>query len=353
MNIEWWSDPEKAQFFTHISRVFKETKTLIKIAIISYDPRYDLESLFSEYWPYGFENVKFDKKIVDNKTIFDFKFYDVDNKKILNNCLLISFKNRPFGFLLSNTHYFEFKYKQLKFFNKYYPLISRVFFRSLDLLQILNRLEKEEKLNIFTERYVVKKIYGKKESRICFKDELYSNIFLEALDQRLWVDSIVVKLQDDRRGLIGKIRIGRDGIFSYKLMDFAKFFNLVLEKVLADWYEKIYRNTLENRQRSLEALEPKPIRIVLKKDIFVEDSDAKRFIKNIHALSNWGYSIISLNKFLVYLTLFDYVSGGSFDIVIPSSREIYIIPQTQVTANVFNKLLSFLIENYEGEIENV
>lgn len=354
MKIDLWSKPEKAEFFVQISRLFKkDQKTPVKVALFFYDPRYKLEEIFNDYWPSGYENIKIEKTLVDNERIFNFKFYDENNEKIIHSCLLIDFKDKPFSFLLSNTNYIDFKYNQLRFFNKYYPLLSRVFFRSVELLEILNDLEKNKNIQIDVEKYVGKRFYGDKESRISFKNAKYYDVFLEAIEQRLWVDSLTAKLNDKSGVLFGKIRIGRDGIFSYSIMDFSKFFNQILERILTKWYEERYKKTLENRERSLEIPEPKPIKITLKRETFLDKEDIEKFLDSIHSFPNWGYSIFSLQKSFVFMNIFDYVSGGSFDIMIPSSKEIYVIPQTQITANVINRLLSFLIDNYEGEIENV
>lgn len=357
MNIDEYGmlDPNKRSFFGSVERIFgKSGRTPPKIAIMTYDKRYSMESLFKEHIPIIFEGTTFEITKGNVGDIFKFKL-KMYGKEIDTSCILINFKEWPIGVVLSNAKHTEFKDIQLKFFKRYYPLISRTFFSSVELLKLLKRIEKITKFEIVAQRYVVKKYYGKKETRLCFTEPPtpYSDLFLNAVSEHMWVDSIVVNLKEKSESdTITKLRIGRDGIFSYRSIGFAKFFTFVLDDLLKTWNDELYKNTLENRARSIEDINAKPVKIKLKSDLFVEEKDALRFIEVIKKLPKWGYSLISLNKFFIELNVLDYVSGGSFDIIVPASNEIHIIPQTQVTPTVFNRLLSFLTENYEGEIQN-
>lgn len=349
-------DPKKRIFFGAVERLFGKTgRTPPKVAVMTYDNRYSMHELFMEHIPRSFKGTTFDVTKSDIGDIYKFKL-KLYGSEVETGCLLINLKEWPIGIVLSNAKYMDFKDVQLKFFKKYYPLLSRTFFNSVELLKLLRRIEKTTGLNIEAQRYVVKRYYGNKETRLCFTEPPtpYADLFMNAVSERMWVDSIVVNLKNkDDDDSISKLRIGRDGVFSYRNMGFAKFFTVVLEDLLKTWNEELYKNTLQNRTRSMEDITAKPIKIKLKSDLFLEEKDALKFIEVIKRLPKWGYSIISLNKFFVEVNMLDYVSGGSFDLIIPVSNEIHIIPQTQVTPTVFNRLLSFLTENYEGEIQNV
>lgn len=356
MKIEEYGmlDKNKRKFFSTIERLFgKVSSTPPKVAIITYDKRYSMAELFKEHVPAAFDGTTFeiDKSEIGDIFKFRLKLYGGD---VEPSCLLINLKEWPIGIILSNAKHVDFKNVQLAFFRGYYPLISRTFFSSVELLKLLRRIEKTTEIDIEAQRYVVKRYYGKKETRLCFTKTPYSDLFLNAVSEHMWVDSIVVNLKGkSETNSVSKLRIGRDGIFSYRNMGFAKFFVFVLEELLKTWNDELYKNTLENRTRSFEDVVAKPIKIKLKSELFLEENDALKFIAVIKGLPKWGYSVISLNKFFVELNVLDYVSGGSFDITVPASNEIHIIPQTQVTPTVFNRLLSFLTENYEGEIQNV
>ena len=152
--------------------------------------------------------------------------------------------------------------------------------------------------------------------------------------------------------LKGKVRLNRRGIFSYSGFVFSDLYRIFLDEAII-FFINTHLAFIKGKSRSINQIESKPLRLTLVDDVFINEESLKIFTDRLKSLTNWGYSVISNDGIFGHIMMHDYTSGGSFDIYVSSSREIYIIPQTQVTEVSFNKLLSCILDNYEGELENV
>lgn len=346
---------DEGSFFKELNTIEKLPHTPIRSAIFMYDERYDLFSVLSEFksdWDIikNFDKIKEDKE----KTLYSCKVRkNKDNEQNIKKIrtFLIIYKSKRIAVLISNQRGDGWS-STLSVFKKFYPFMDRIFLRSFQILEILDYLENETGLNFLVKSYVAKRYFEKPRSEVCYEKIDYKTAFERAIEERLWVDSIWMSLKDDGNS-IGNVRLNRKGIFSYSGISFSVFFNSFIKKAIS-FYIRTYMTILENKSRNLDSLDPKPVRIILKDEVFTENESFKKFVEMINnGLRNWGHSVIGSEGAFGQIMLQDYNSGGSFDIHIVSSKEIYIIPQTQVTTVTFNNLLRIILDNYEGDIENV
>ena len=279
------------------------------------------------------------------------EFESVDEliKKTNETNLLLIYKQQPFAIYITNAVRTRFL-SNLKFFNKYYPFFSRIFFRSKEIRSILDKLVKHDELQIEVVNYVLKRYYVNKRVDMGWEKVDYHELFERAYHNFLWVDGIYITVAS--KEFSGKIRVNRKGIIQYEDLAFYTINDLVLNDVLQK-YEQTHKEILSVRTRNLKHLEASPIKLILREEAFKSVDDIKQFIHLAEkGLREWGHSLLYVEGIHLCMILHDYEAGSSFDLYITSSNEIIIIPQTQVTSVSLNKLVSHIIENYDAWVEN-
>jgi hypothetical protein len=341
---------DKGKFFRKLDLMKKLPNSPFRAAIFMHDKRYDLIPVFQEFQ----SDTSFIKKFIELEEDSEKKLYlcefEKDDLKDQSKLYFIVYKQKKISILISSQPRERWK-ESLGFFRRFYPFLTRIFLRSFQILEVLSYVEKESGLDLIAKSYVAKRYFGSPRSEICYEKISYKEAFNQALGNSLWIDSIWIGIEG-KQGSLGSVRLNRRGIFSYSGLSFSEFYEQFITKTI-DFFINSYLSILEDKTRSIEKLEPKPIKIVLSDDVFVDKESSDKLIERIKTgLRNWGYSIINNEVIFQQIMLHDYDTGSSFDLHITSSREIYIIPQTQVTEISFNKLLTFILDNFEGEVEN-
>ncbi len=343
---------EEGKIFARMDNIKKISHVPQKIAVFVYDDRYQNNplELFKKYNPQTYQNTTFSIEF-ENELWVCLKFnivkndVEVSKERDAEVFVLVS-KKTPIVIMLTSCKREQFEDK-LNYFNKFYPFLSRIFYRSFEINELLASAENLNKLNISVKSYVVKRYYEKPKTEVCYEDINYGEAFRKASENYLWVDSIQLRIDEK-----GMLRINRRGVISFYGFDFSSVYSWFITKII-EKQTKLYMSVLKNKSRTLDNLEPKPIKFTILDDIFKTPEDIQQLIKLIGSkLSNWGYSILYNDGPFLSMILHDYVSGSSYDLLIGSASEILIIPQTQVTPISFNQLINFLMNNYDGEIEN-
>ena len=70
----------------------------------------------------------------------------------------------------------------------------------------------------------------------------------------------------------------------------------------------MYLNILKNRSRTIDDIEPRPVKISVVDEVFNEPQDIEQLIDIIHkGLNNWGYSILYQEGPYAFIMLHDYL----------------------------------------------
>ncbi|MEK6910525.1 MAG: hypothetical protein AABW82_02020 [Nanoarchaeota archaeon] len=342
--------------FTKEGEVFKILDSIkplpnkpLRSLVFLYDNRKPLYELLEKLKPIDIEGINFLTEY-ENDEVKLLKIilenHDEKVKDKIKNYLLIA-KNAPFVVLITNIDKDGFN-KILSLLNRYSPILSRIYLRSFEIKEILEKIENEDKAEIAVKSYVLKRYYVKKKIDLAWENITYKELFNKANENFLWVDGIQLSISE--RGNSGSVRINRKGIIQYGSLLYSTIEKLFLEKIISK-YSKFYEDILKERSRNLTSLEPKPIKFVMDEEVFRQPEDIDQFINSIHkTLNNWGYSILFKEGIHLFMLIHDYNAGSSYELLITSSSEIIVIPQTQVTSLSFNGLVNFLMRNYDGEV---
>ncbi|HYD03915.1 MAG TPA: hypothetical protein VEC16_06485 [Alphaproteobacteria bacterium] len=352
MSINLFHFSEDGKFFRQLDGIKKLSGSPFRVTLYMYDKRCDIINIFSQFRSdisvvSNFIKISEDSSKIAYECKVEIDSIRESEKDKVKSYLIIS-KVKQIAILVSNHRRDEY-IKIVSFFNRFYPFINRVFMRSFQILEILNQLDKTNRLKIIAKSYVARRYFGKPKSEICYETNDYKTVFKNVSEDKLWVDSILLSVIREKDTFM--IRLNRKGIFSYSGITFSEIYYLVLEKMI-DYFVD-YLNFIENKGRSISKLDPSPIRISLTDDVFVDSQSFEKMLARIRTnLTDWGFSVLSSDSIFGHIMLHDYASGSCFDLYIGSSKQIDIIPQTQVTDISFNRLLSFVLDNYEGALEN-
>jgi hypothetical protein len=337
------------EFFRALDKLPSRGRRSAKVVAYTYDSRYSLQQLMDEWTPRQYDIL--DLRILeedDDKTLLSVKIRRKDGS-VVGRPLLLVFKLVPLAFLVT-TEDSEVVRSELIYYNKYYPFLNRIFLRDRHVYEVLRDVEKQHRVDVVAKDYVVKRYYGQPKTEVCYERTSFKEAFLKAHDRRLWIDSISFILEQDSFEL-GRARIARNGMFHYHRMTFSRFYFLVLTSILSK-FEIIHDQILNLRPRSLSYPEPSMIRLILTEDVFASKGAGEKLVGIVHEeLPRWGYSVLSTNQNLVEMLVHDYSTGSSYDISVPTHSEIRVFPQTQVTNVSLAKILSVLIDNFEGDMQ--
>lgn len=254
---------------------------------------------------------------------------------------LIEYKTENILVLVSN--YPRKKYESLiRSMNRLYPLIGRVFYRSNDLHQILQELEKR-KLSVVGKYSVAKRLYGGKRTSVTYEEDTIEGVFNRAQNQDTWIDSIRVQID-----IIGELSINRRGFINYQVpFNFKNFFEYFVSTVIVEIILK-RRMKLENKSRETKNPETiHPISLEFDKNYFDDEKNFEKLFGKLEQEQDYNLAIISFSKKSAHLMVFDYSNGCGFDIYINSSNKLKIVPQTQVTANALDLLIIKINDIFE------
>jgi hypothetical protein len=334
---------------------------LDRIALFIYDKRLSLTEFTQlfETKPVGFENSRvYEAHQDETQLIIGFELRkeraeDTKNSKRGKAFLRVD-KNTAFATLFTDYDRTNFQCI-MRFFNKYYPFLSRIFFRSDEIRRLLEGVETNSGAKIVVTNYVLKRRYVRQETDNIWQDISYQKLFDRAAEDFLWVDSIDFEIEIESESkeeqVRGRVGIKRDGIIRSRGITYKKIRALFLDEFLSR-YNEVYKIISKDRSISLTKLEPQPVKFIISEEIFRSNIETQKLIELIHdGLRNWGYSVLYNEQGSMYLLLHDYVSGSCFELLVVSTFEIVIIPKTQVTALSFNELVSFLMRYYDGELK--
>ncbi len=255
----------------------------------------------------------------------------------------------PYLVLISRENRKDFD-QLLKELSQLYPFISRIYIRSNEIKILLSLIQSREGSSIIVKESILKRYYGDKEIERSWVEHIadFNEVFRKAKQEDIWVDSLRVSIVV--KNIKGTLRINRKGVIQYeKGLDFLSLKSILLDE-LVNLRKKVIEHNLP-RPRNLENFEVFPILFSLNEDVFKDAEDAKRLINRIQKnLKTWGYSVLLSEEGFIWLLLHDYASGSSYELMVTSKSEVVVIPQTQTSPISFNELLSFLINNYNGEV---
>jgi hypothetical protein len=249
-----------------------------------------------------------------------------------------------------------------RFIERRYPNLVKIYYKQKELRHILLQYEKalEERFEISVtditskEKRVISRKKHKRtdeyDSERRWTDSSIKRAFDDADIRSQWFKSVQLNLRRvGRQNTVAILRISKHGLVAFDhLYDIhLKYLFPSFEKVAYTKTELFSRRGLRER----EYIPARPVSICYSMDIFHEIKNVRKLAKVIKSYPNSSKSIYHGNPYL-HISIADFLDGSSFEIWVLSPRRILIIPQSKASVPSFEKLISYLLENFiEGEVE--
>jgi len=260
-------------------------------------------------------------------------------------------KNKKDGviYLLSNQNKDFLKKVVAPFFYKEYPNLFHITYSSKELKEGLKYTEDFLDINLFSERFSEKRIYGRKaETRVEYKQgehPPFDLVFKKAREEGLWIDWI--KVLSDHEKQPYKFSLSRNGRFRFISGDIVHFL-CILERFGEMGLKK--HELLSNREIR-EDEEPKPLLIKYHRDIFDDKKNREGLIETFEDYTRCSYSVIHKGNPHIYMYVSDRMDNSSYSIRNVGNSKLMITPQTSSSPAAFNRLIGFLNSNFMDPFE--
>ncbi len=285
------------------------------------------------------ENVK---KVECPKCNEKFKFNTEKNYKVKN--YLVEFLDMNILILVSNDKT-DFEHLTT-FFNGYYPLISKVFYRAEDLRFILNKINDKENIEVIGRKCVVKRLFDDRKTIVTYQENTIKGIYDRAKKENGWIDSIQVRINP-----LGIFSLSRKGvILYYQSFNFKSFFEIILNTIVQDLLIE-RRKILRDKSRTVLNPGIKPIILNFENKYFSDKENIEKLAGRLKDASSYEVSILYISTGFSHIEVYDYSNGGSFDIYINSEDKLTIVPQTQANEFMLEGLILKISDIFEGVIK--
>lgn len=356
------------------SKIFNNLESLLKLhrgikinglILISKE---DLPSILKS-WKFKDFNLKVTQL---SKDIFHYTLMksNKDEKLSLTGEFLL-FKYEPLNNLyivITHEKFRFFNNVMLRYFNLFYPLISRPFIDTAYMRVLLENFEstlENEKIRVsrcVTKNWIrnagAKKKVG---SDIQYTDLPFREVFEKVAENEEWIKSIDFNfvleiskddiLQSEPSSYPKVYKLFRDTRFQCGY-NFTLFYQRIVEG-LANKTAKSYE-FFDNRSRVKEDhFAVKPLAIIYDIGLFKDKKQNIRLIEALKSLKKSSISVIHANPYL-HLSYLDYRDGSSCDIWVLSENKISIIPQIRSTPAALERLCECIFTGFrEGQIKDL
>ena len=269
--------------------------------------------------------------------------------------------------VVTHENYRFFNTAMIRYFNLFYPLISRPFIDTSYMRILLEGYEsvlKNEKIRVsrcVTKNWI-RNINAKKKvgSDIQYTDLPFRDVFDKVSENEEWIKSIdfnfVTESSKDEIIVIQNYhqlkfyKLFRDTRFQCSY-NFTLFYQRMIEGIANKAAESF--ELFDNRSRVKEDnFATKPLAIFYDVGIFKDKKQNFRLIEALKSIKNSSISVIHANPYL-HVSYVDYRDGSSCDIWVLSENKISIIPQIRSTPAALERLCECIFTGFrEGLIKD-
>lgn len=353
---------EDSDLYRHLSSVDGFGGRPVTIIILLEDPKYRFLEIIDDWLPRKYSNTEYTVKKYENHTVVDLDLnledetnkvecphchHEISKEELLDskedNKLSLVFSNddNPVFYLITNKKSQEIRNKVLDFFNSFYPIVSRVGYRSSDLKNILVSLSNDYSVKI--NDYVAERRYGDKTTIREHPQEMKAEeAFSKARDSETWIDNLECEIAGRRTRLSrdGRIQLYKD----YRTKDAVKEIIEPLIEVSVEEFRQI---------KKLKEQESDPkLTYETAEKVFTEEVGANKIIESINSLDKFEVGRISIQKEKPELMIKDYKSGTSYLLNVVGEDKLIIFPQEDLRVMSLYKLLHEVSSLYEGRYTN-
>lgn len=249
-----------------------------------------------------------------------------------------------------------------RYVERTYPGFVRIFYRQRELREALLQFEQflasrfeiaATDMTLKERRAVTRKVTKRDDefdSERRWTVSPIKNAFDDAEQRRQWFKSIRLDLRPvGKPSVAAAIRVTKHGLVSqdhlYELT--LKSLFPLLEKIAFTKTELFSRRGLLER----DYRPAKPLSIEYSADVFHENQNVRKLVGILKEYPNSSKAVYHGNPYL-HISLADFADGSSFEIWVLSPRKIIFIPQAKASVPSFEKLVSYVFEQFkEGEVK--
>ena len=203
-------------------------------------------------------------------------------------------------------------------------------------------------------RLVVRRSVSKNkrlETTISYETESLDELYKKAKEDDAHVQSFAFTLLNKSTGkIVLNAGLNREGRISYYDGSFTLFWQAFVER--AARIVKTKKDLLNNRARSEQTGEIKPIRIDFGEPVFSRQSAVKSFLSALGKIRHGEFTIFHRNPYL-HVSFLDFFDASEFDVFVDSSNSLVIVPQYQTSLPSLFRFCQKIFENFqEGAISD-
>ena len=258
----------------------------------------------------------------------------------------------PVMHLLSCQQKDDFDYMRMVLHRFLLPNLSKVFLRTTEVSDALNKLARTTHGIVLRVReYVVRSLIDDPESlkevrtNRQWTDEDYATVFANLARDRYWLYSLKIEIRGTGTA-IG--RIWRDAAFMCE-----SGFGYFNQTIINSLQQAVMRSKgfFEKRdQLTSPTGKSRPVRIVYSQDVFADKRQNHRLIDTLHGLPDSSLSVLHPNPYM-HASLVDYADGSSYEIWVTTPSSILIVPKRKATTESIERLCDCICDQFEeGDI---
>lgn len=239
----------------------------------------------------------------------------------------------------------------LPYFTRHYPRAALTFITHRKLKNFLANFR--DKNNFTTFNIIRTTTYSRIDRKIVpsvnWPEFTLEKAFEWVADENGWFKNLTLKVMKPQ-GVEAGVSISRNGVIRTD-----KYFEPVYRDFILPISKIVYRNIeffgkrarLDNPDRNI-----RPLCIDFGIEKFTEPEENQKFINAMSTMKASSLSIIHANPYL-YLSIFDYFDGSSFDVWVLSPDKIIIVPQLKASFQSVKRLINHIFDTYdEGHISD-
>lgn len=263
----------------------------------------------------------------------------------------------PFLYLLvSDAKPASFKKLILKLIYFNYPMVSRVFMRNSEMLQIMKNLKFKGGLETIVHKVL---FYSRLQDDVQDKDlkwtkRPFEEVYSSVMEQNGWIRKIDFRSFGEEMRIYDHVKVQKlygsmssDCHFVLK-GDFEKFHKYILHPLIDTIKQRV--SYLEERSKTADKRLAEPLVIKFAEPQFNYEGWNEHFIEEMAKLENVSITEYRTSPY-IHISLIDYKDGSSYSVWIVAENLINIIPQGRASIASMTRLLKHIFEKVqEGEV---
>jgi hypothetical protein len=207
---------------------------------------------------------------------------------------------------------------------------------------VVYSLARSTRTQVKTNRYVLRS--KRHEATISYQTESLQSLYEFARTHDATVQGFEFSLFDQDGEVLVRAGFNRDGKLSYHSGDKEFFVKAFLESVAQT--VKSRADLLNNRARSEQTGEVKPLRLSFERALFDQPENVRAFLSALSHVRHADYTLLHRNPYL-HLSFVDFFDASGFDVLVDSADSVVIVPQFQASRSSLFRLCQKIFDKFE------